>query len=215
MSRDSTVRLVCFDLGGVVVRICRSWPEACDAAGLEVRTCSCLNEQLLRAWQTLSVDLQLGRMDNATFAERFSLALSGVYSPEEIDSVSRAWVLGEYCGIGELIDQLHTAGLETAALSNTSAEHWRELVKMPAISRLKHRFGSHQLELMKPDPAIYRTFEKQVGRSGSEIAFFDDTDENVRAARQAGWFAQAIDPAGSPPEQIVAALQTWKVAGFG
>lgn len=215
MSRASSVRLVCFDLGGVVVRICRTWPQACAAAGLDIRTCSCIEEQLLRAWQALSVDLQLGRMDNPTFAERFSLALSGVYSAEEVDAISRAWVLGEYEGMGELIDELHAAGLETAALSNTSAEHWVDLVEMPAISRLKHRFGSHQLELMKPDPEIYRIFEEQVGRSGGEIAFFDDTEANVQAARRAGWLAETIDPAGSPPEQIMAALQAWNVAGFG
>ena len=28
------VTLVVFDLGGVVVRICRSWEEACRAAGV-------------------------------------------------------------------------------------------------------------------------------------------------------------------------------------
>ena len=28
---------MCFDLGGVLVRICRSWDERCQAAGLDVR----------------------------------------------------------------------------------------------------------------------------------------------------------------------------------
>ena len=31
------ISLVCFDLGGVVVRICRSWAEGCAEAGLDVR----------------------------------------------------------------------------------------------------------------------------------------------------------------------------------
>ena len=31
------IRLVCFDLGGVLVKICRSWSDGCRAAGLDVR----------------------------------------------------------------------------------------------------------------------------------------------------------------------------------
>ncbi len=34
---EKRIRLVCFDLGGVVIRICRTWAEGCAAAGLEVR----------------------------------------------------------------------------------------------------------------------------------------------------------------------------------
>ncbi|UCD75523.1 MAG: HAD-IA family hydrolase [Phycisphaerales bacterium] len=208
------IRLVCLDLGGVVVRICRSWEEACANVGVSVRACPRDDEQLLQTWRSLSVDLQLGRIDNQTFADRFSLALNGLYSPQEIDAINRAWILGEYAGIGELVDRLHRAGLQTAALSNTSREHWVELVRMPAISRLKHRLGSFQMGLVKPDPAIYREFERRVGFSGNEIAFFDDTEENVLAARELGWIARAINPAGSPPEQILTTFRSWGAANI-
>ena len=32
-----TERTVCFDLGGVIVRICRSWEEGCHRAGVSLR----------------------------------------------------------------------------------------------------------------------------------------------------------------------------------
>ena len=37
MSRKRAIKLVCFDLGGVVVRICQSWAEGCARAGVECR----------------------------------------------------------------------------------------------------------------------------------------------------------------------------------
>ena len=35
--QPSAKRVVCFDLGGVLVRICRSWDEACGHARLPYR----------------------------------------------------------------------------------------------------------------------------------------------------------------------------------
>lgn len=208
MALNSSIKLVCFDLGGVMVRICRTWTEACEAAGIEDRTCQCARDQMLRAWRILGNELQLGRIAGDTFAERFSQAVGGLYSPAEVAAINGAWVLGEYEGMLELVRQLHAEGFETAALSNTCQEHWVELVRMPAISALQRRFASHELELMKPDEAIYRAFEEQTGFAGPQIAFFDDLKENVAGARRLGWFASQVDPLGSPAAQIRQALQS-------
>ncbi len=206
MSVPGTLRLVCFDLGGVVIRICRSWAEGCAAAGLPVRD-PALWQRTRPARRRLIEQLQTGRIDGATFAARASDQVAGLYSPEEILGVHRAWLLDEYDGMVDLIDRVHDAGLDTAALSNTNDEHWGRLDTLPAVMRMRHRLASHQLGLLKPDERIYRHLEEQLGYRGDQIIFFDDTPTNVVAARNVGWHAHVIDPEDNPPQQVAAVLR--------
>jgi putative hydrolase of the HAD superfamily len=73
--------------------------------------------------------------------------------------------------------------------------------------RLQHLLASHQLGLHKPDPAIYRAFERRVQCLAQEILFFDDLEENVQSARSVGWQAELIDPMASTSPQIEAVLR--------
>jgi HAD superfamily hydrolase (TIGR01509 family) len=205
------IQLVCLDVGGVVVRICRTWAEGCAAAGLTLRNPS-LWEQTASSRKALIRQYQTGRIDGATFAERISALVSGIYSPAEIRGVHHAWLLDEYEGVGDLVEQVHRAGLETAALSNTSHEHWCRMGEYPAVMRIRHHLPSHRLGLQKPDPKIYLRLEQQLGYGGAQIIFFDDKVENVEAARTAGWHSELIDPAASPAAQITEALGAHGIA---
>jgi putative hydrolase of the HAD superfamily len=200
-----SIRVVCFDIGGVVVRICRSWTEGCAAAGLEARRPS-LWEHAKAARLALVRRHQIGRIDGTTFAREISALWGGLYSPAEIMGIHRAWLLDEYEGIGDLIESVHRAGLETAALSNTCHEHWCRMGEYPAVMRIHHLLPSHQLGLQKPDPLMYRRAEQRLGHRGAEIIFFDDKLKNIDAARTAGWHAEAIDPSTSTVPQITDAL---------
>ncbi len=203
---SSGLRLVCFDLGGVVIRICRTWAEGCAAAGLPVR-----DPDLWRSTGPARRDLvhehQTGRIDASTFAARSSAMVDGLYSPAEILGVHQAWLISEYEGVSDLIDRLHAAGLETAALSNTNHEHWARMGEFPAVLRMRHLLASHRLGLRKPDHEIFQRVEQLTGCAGEQVIFFDDTADNVDAARQVGWRAETIDPAASPAEQITEALR--------
>ena len=121
-------------------------------------------------------------------------------------AIHDAWLIDEYEGVGTIVDQLHRAGLDTAALSNTTPEHWGRMDEFPTVGRLRHRFASHELGIQKPDPAIYRHVQQQIGYRGKQILFLDDAHENVIAARDVGWRATRVDPAGVPAQQIVDAL---------
>ena len=79
--------------------------------------------------------------------------------------------------------------------------------EFPSIGKLGRRFASHEMRLHKPDPAIYREFERSVGLAGAEILFFDDLPENVASAREVGWIAEQIDHRHGTYEQIQAALR--------
>jgi glucose-1-phosphatase len=202
---SANVRLVCFDLGGVVIRICRTWADGCAAAGLPVRDPDAW-ERARPARHRLIVEHQTGRIDGTTFAARASDLIGGLYSPAEILGVHRAWLLDEYAGVADLVRHLHEAGLDTAALSNTNHEHWTRMGDYPAVMRIHHLLPSHRMGLQKPDPEIFRLVERRLGYHGPEILFFDDTPENVTAARAVGWRAEAVDPLGDTAGQMAAAL---------
>jgi len=208
-SPDDRVQLVCFDLGGVLLRICRSWSEGCRAAGLDLRSGgSFVNDpSSANGRAELSARYQTGRIDSETYFRDLSLAVGSLYSPEEIARIHHAWVLEEYPRVGEVIDRVHDAGLRTAALSNTNHAHWQRMPEFPAFSRLQCPLASHTLGLAKPDEAIYREAESRFGVAGRAIVFFDDLPENIEAARRVGWRAVQIDHAGDTARQIERGLR--------
>lgn len=211
---DRPIRLVCFDLGGVVIRICRDWAQACACAGVAVRgDVDALWANGDERWHVLNDAYQRGRVSTTDFARRCAVLLGGIYTVEEILRVHRAWTREEYPGVGALVERIHAAGVETAVLSNTCADHWEVLHGQPAFRALRNRHASHLLGLRKPDPAIYAALERSVGWTGASIAFFDDTPENVNAARARGWRAERIDHEGDTARQMADALAGMGVLG--
>jgi glucose-1-phosphatase len=200
---SSVLRLVCFDLGGVLVRICQSWTEAYRAAGLDVRDEPAAPS--IRARRLELVNLHgTGRITIDEWADGTSAALQGVYSADELKRAHHALTLEQHPGALELVDELHAAGAATACLSNTNHTHWLRLVhrdgdralegtpEYPAVVRLQRHFASHLLGLAKPDDAIYARFEELTGSAPSAIVFFDDLEENVAAAQRRGWHAERV-----------------------
>lgn len=209
------IRCVCFDWGGVILKICRSWAEGCRAAGLELRG-DYGDKPFANERKGHSEAYQLGRLEDAVFFERVSAAMGGLYTPAEVERVHHAWLIEEYAGVGDLIDRLNAApGVETALLSNTNAAHWRRqfplqpggLRRFDAASRLTHRHASHLMGLAKPEGAIYAEFERQTHFRPGEILFFDDLADNIAAARARGWRAEQVDHTGDTAGQMAGWLR--------
>jgi FMN phosphatase YigB (HAD superfamily) len=222
IASSAAVRMVCFDLGGVLVRICATWDDACDAAAVDVRKdlSSPEGEETRRA---LGARLEVGRISMAEWADGVSQASGGAWSPDEVRRIHDAITREEYAGALALIEELHDAGMATACLSNTNHAHWVRLAhhdgvrplagvpEYPSVVRLKNRFASHLLGVAKPDAAMYQRFERLVGLHGQDILFFDDRAENVDAARRLQWRAHRIDPQGDPIDQIRGHLNHYRV----
>ncbi len=219
---DADIRLVCFDLGGVLVRICRSWPEGCEAAGLPVRE-QTHTPDLRTARRTLSMRYAVGEGTLDDFAEGVVKLVANRYTAEEIRAIHRAWLIGEYPDVQPLVHEIHSAGLPTACLSNTNDAHWRQMLgpdpdlnadgslRFPVVHALQIHRASHIMRLAKPDPAIYRQFESDVDLPGRHILFFDDLPDNVAAARAAGWNVVQIDHASPTAPQIKSALRDFRI----
>jgi putative hydrolase of the HAD superfamily len=203
-------KLVVFDLGRVLIRICDGWQHACEVVGItgvDWRELSAAEkvklEQVIHAFDTGDIDL-------ATFAARAG-ELRGL-SPEQVIRLSNGYTRGPFPGAGELLDELHDRGHLTACLSNTNANHWRILTD-PAdphgkvLLKLHHRFASHLMRIRKPNPAIYVQVEKELGVPANEIIFFDDLPENIAAAQARGWSGFVVPVVPNPIPVIRAHLQ--------
>jgi glucose-1-phosphatase len=207
---SDAIELVCFDWGGVILRICRSWDEGCRAAGLPLRGETNSPEAKARR-KAVHAEYQLGAIDDETFLARISATLDGLYTAAEIARVHDAWLLHEYPGVRQVIERLARHDrVQTGLLSNTNDRHWqRHLPKpdgspadFPTIGLLTHKHASHLMRLAKPDVAIYHDFARRAGVKPASILFFDDLEENVASARSAGWRCEQIDHTGDTARQI-------------
>ena len=186
------------DLGGVVVRIARTWRERVLAAGVQPRDTERGEQALQACWDGMNA-LQRGELDTPQLAEQLAAHMNGLYTPDEVTRILNAQLLGPYPGVAELVSQLR---YPHAIFSNTSADHWRELSQYDAVKRAQWPIASFQIGHIKPQPGAYRRFEAEVGRAGEELLFFDDSAANVHAARDAGWHAERIDPFADVAQQL-------------
>jgi len=204
------LKLICFDLGGVLVRIAHSWQEACERAGLPVRALDDAGrgEAALELW---SLRLHAGQVTLPEYCAGLSTALDGVYSAEEIEAAHRVLLAGDYDGVAELVSAVRATAVSTALLSNTNDAHFSDLRHGPAVRLLDHLFLSHETGLLKPGAAIYAHVEVSTGVAPEAIAFFDDTAANVEAARTRGWRGLVIDHRAPTAPQMRRALIDWGV----
>ncbi len=202
-------RVVCVDLGGVVVRICRSWHEGCAAANIAVRGDWGSSDDPTQPLRHAAIDrYQRGLTSYAAFLDELSALSRGLYTTDEIDRIHMGWILGDYPAIADLFARIRAAGVPVACLSNTNDAHWQQMrATSAAFAAIDLHHASHLLALNKPDSAIYEAFERATGFAAHEIFFADDLIENVRAAEARGWQAIHIDHTGDPAAQIEEALR--------
>ena len=198
--------LITFDLGGVLVRICRNWQEGCLAADVEIRAFEETDDHVARR-NALINSAHVGDIRTDAFIRGMHEVFERTWNEDEIRRVHDAWVTGPYADTLTLIEDIHAAGHATACLSNTDESHWESLIRNETIAALGHRHASHLLGLRKPNPAIWTAFEELVKRPAEDIVFFDDLTENVTSARMAGWDVHQIDHESETVPQIRNALQ--------
>lgn len=203
-------RIIVFDLGGVVVRICRSWKEACERSGVPFHDLAATPENITQR-RAIVKRHEVGQTTDDDFYTQIAATTQGLYTPDQVRSVHHHWTIGEYPGVAALVDDLHKRGIATGVLSNTNPHHWRLLTDpgtpsspatYPTVHRVHHLHASHLLNLAKPDPAIYDTFSQRSGFAPHDILFFDDLADNTAGAQAAGWDAVQIDHTGDTASQM-------------
>lgn len=188
-----------------MVRICRSWDEACLQAQLPSRVPDLLGSEAYRVRRRDVVErYQRGALVCEAYYAELSEAVGGAYTTAEVELIHHVWTLQEYPGALELVRALNRVpSVTTACLSNTNAAHWRRLIgddgvlSYPSVRELEHQLASHLLGCAKPDAEIYERAERHFFGAPAvdpqRIIFFDDLAENVAAARARGWTAFQVD----------------------
>lgn len=193
---------VCFDLGGVLVKICTDWNVA-------------LGRDLgAPAWgidePAIFAQYQSGQVERPEYVQQLASHL-GTSESHALAAHQRI-LLEPYEGTLELVLELKAHGITTGCLSNTNELHWIEMTmsqRFPAITHLEHKMASHIVGLSKPDKQIFEAFEHLSGAEPSQIVYFDDSATNVSAAHSYGWHAVLIDPNGDTATQMRGQLQTF------
>ncbi len=201
-------QLICFDLGGVLIRLCDGWQHACQRAG--TTPSKPITDDDKKQLVALVHREEVGGLDDGEF---FSLAspLLGL-STGDAKLMSDAWLCGPFPGIDTLIDTLNATGHTTACLSNTNANHWRAMTD-PAhpnalpLDKLKHRFASHLIKDRKPNPSIYQHVQHATNTPANGILFFDDSAENIHAAAAQGWQTCHVTDPDDPAAQMTSHLK--------
>jgi putative hydrolase of the HAD superfamily len=199
-----SIRLVCFDLGRVLVRICDTWAHACELAGVPVPRMP-LPDDVLRQVRQLVHAHEIGQLTHEQFCQQMAPHLG--ITPQQVDRMMHGFLLNVYPGALELLAELKSAGYKTACLSNTNETHWQNMCdpNHPAwlpFENFDYAFGSQEIGLRKPSDEIYRHVESTTGFRGDQILFFDDIEENVQAARNSRWHAEVIARDHEPIRQI-------------
>ncbi len=206
------IELVCFDLGGVLVRLVRNgWQGACDRANVTID----VNDAKVWAKHTMLLNqLELGQIDEATYLAALPDCLPGIDTAHALRAFD-AWLLGMYPGAEAMIDEIKSRGVKTACLSNTNARHWRALSsatgEYAALLKLDHLIASHEIHVAKPNEQAYLLAEQTTGVDGPRILFFDDRPENIEGARAVGWNAEMIDRVEDSVSQMWEYLQGYGV----
>ncbi len=132
-------------------------------------------------------EYEYGRISSKSFFERVR-ALSGYRG----DFVAFCDCFGKiFTAMPEMIaaqERLKQSGISTFIFSNTNAI---------AIGAIREQFAfyggfdgwalSFDHGFMKPEAGFYEVVEQMAGRSGADIVFIDDREENIAAAQARGW----------------------------
>lgn len=199
---------ICFDWGGVLLKICRSLEEGCAAAGVKAPDKK-TSSKCFRKLKSIEPRYQTGQMSDKAYFKAISRESGEKLSIDDVAAIHDAWLIGEYDGADELVSELNEfADLTVGLLSNTNARHWARMEEdFTTASTIEHRHASHLFGLAKPDEKAFAAYERRVGAAGAQILLFDDTKENIEAARSFGWHAELIDHKKSTVPQMRGALE--------
>ncbi|MEV0777141.1 HAD family phosphatase [Streptomyces sp. NPDC050433] len=183
-SQNTSPTIVVWDLGGVLApsgRAQAALAEALDVPESELaepywthRDAYDLGASPEAYWRPIAE--ALGRRIDAAWVERLDRIDTECWATLEPDAAA-------------LLALLTERGTPLGILSNAPASLARVVRRASWSGCFETLVFSSDLGLMKPDPLVYRAAGERLGRSPSEIVFFDDRPENVAAARAHGWNA--------------------------
>lgn len=171
--------LFLFDLGGVLVDNV-AFERLGATPGIRLS-----ETEIKSKWLSSSTvkSFELGIISPDAFGKAFVEEWHLPVAPEVFLADFSDWPRGFYAGALELLAQLRQES-KVACLSNSNPVHWDKLGSLG--EHFDVALSSHLIEAIKPDPQCFERALQECGVSRQRVAFFDDSLENVVAAREFG-----------------------------
>ena len=189
------------DMGGVLVAL--EWSErVSDLLGRSVPI-----DELHHLWINArsTVDFESGRIDFDTFAQNFIQEFALSISPEQVQHEFLEFVQAPMPGCDDILSQLQQR-YHLSLLSNTNSAHYERLRdRYDFYAPFEQVFLSHEIGVMKPDPAIFHHVLAKLKVAPEQAAFFDDGARNVAAAKEVGIHAYQVHS----PQELQAIVETF------
>ena len=178
----SDIDVLLFDLVGVLVQDSDVITEAVlDATEMT-------SDELWDFWveSEAAREFDAGRISSQEFAERMVLDLRLSIKTDEFIALFGDWIVGLYDGTEDLISRIPSR-YKKACLSNINKIQWPPIRDKHGLDGLLDAYYlSYKIGMIKPDGDAFEFVVDDLGVSPERIAFFDDLEVNVNAARQAG-----------------------------
>jgi putative hydrolase of the HAD superfamily len=188
-------RVVVFDYGEVISRTpsAEAWAELAAIAGIDAA-------DFPAAWHRRRHELDQGRLSVTEYWNAMAADLGATWS---LSQLQRLWArdftswFDPDPEVVDLLGELHDGGTRIALLSNAGFDFGDPFRFSPMGAVMEHVFVSAELDVVKPDPAIYRHVMSELGVAPDGMAFVDNKAENAAAAAALGIAAHHyVDPAG-------------------
>lgn len=179
------VEAIVFDVGGVVVRWKTDprtvFSQTCESFGVDLNTGR-------TAYKRHHASLTMGQMTDEAFWEAFSLEVERPIPEGWMaywnDQFVKNFALNE--ALIERVITLKEAGYQLAILSNVFPAHARALRSEGFYHHFDTVILSCDVNMQKPDPAIFLHLLETIGKKPEAILYIDDREENIAAAKQLG-----------------------------
>lgn len=183
------IQWVLFDLGGVLYDIDLVTPIQTLKKLASANTDGNVESRL----QEFHREFMKGRWTE----EQFFLELQTVLGLRlETEAIRQIWdgiIVGFREEFRPLLQELRK-NTRVALLSNTDSSHMRKIFYQVAdfANFFDRMFLSYQLNAIKPEEIIFRLVLEEIRCKPEEVIFFDDSRENVVAAREMGMHALEV-----------------------
>jgi HAD superfamily hydrolase (TIGR01509 family) len=181
-SRTKDIRVVLFDLGGVIVEL-TGIPVLGSWIGNRMTY-----DQIYDFWFESPIvrSFETGRTRRETFADDLIAELSLPVSRDQFLAEFCTWSQQALPGALELVRRV-PRNVVRATLSNTNEVHWQGLMSQPNfMDAFDRHFPSYLMGRMKPDEEAFEYVIGQLGCDPSQAVLLDDNRLNVESAARVG-----------------------------
>jgi putative hydrolase of the HAD superfamily len=177
-------RVLLFDYGEVISLS----PSEADRAEL-VRIAGVDADVFWPSYNRHRDELDRGDLDIVGYWKRIALDTGTSFGPAQVQQLwaadFRSWISVDPATV-EILDELRAGGTRIALLSNAGFDFGTVFRSAPISQYFEQVFISAELNLLKPEAAIYLHAVRELGITPSELVFIDNKSINTDAAAALG-----------------------------